>query len=100
MGYQFDMGQQCIIPMNSTYTHEAVVRPALEVLSRPGFASANKEFMEAVEHYKRRVRRLPHEVLLLLRERDEDYLHIIIHQCTTNSTISICKRVDIFEFTM
>lgn len=53
IGYQFDFNAQRLIPVNSMFTHEQVVRPALAVLTCRDFATANTEFMEAFEDYKK-----------------------------------------------
>ncbi len=53
IGYQFDIQAEQLIPINSTFTHEQAVRPALAVLARKEFSTANNEFMEAFDDYKK-----------------------------------------------
>lgn len=50
VGYQFEAGQ--VIRIGSQYVHAEVVRPALSVLSGKAFAGAQKEFLNAHEHYR------------------------------------------------
>jgi hypothetical protein len=51
IGYQFDAGT--ILRTDSQYVHAEVVKPALGVLSGKQFAGAQKEFLNAHEHYRR-----------------------------------------------
>ena len=53
IGYQFDLNAQRLIPINSTFAYEQAVRPALALLAHPDFATANKEFIEAFDDYKK-----------------------------------------------
>jgi hypothetical protein len=53
VGYQFDMNCQRLIPINSTFTYEEVIRPALAVLARKDFSTANDEFMAAWADFKK-----------------------------------------------
>ena len=50
VGFQYESGQ--IIRVDSQYTHNEVVRPALGVLSDPIYEGANQEFLNAHEHYR------------------------------------------------
>ena len=53
VGFQFDIHAQRLIPINSTFTYEEVVRPALAILAHPDFANANKEFIEGWDDFKK-----------------------------------------------
>ncbi len=53
VGFQFDTQSGHLIPVNSTFTHEQAVRPALAVLAHPAFATANDEFMAAFDDFKK-----------------------------------------------
>lgn len=50
IGYQFTDGQ--LIRIDSQLLHHEVVKPALVLLSRPGFAGAQEEFLKAHEYYR------------------------------------------------
>jgi hypothetical protein len=50
VGYQFEAGQ--LMRMDTVYTHDKIVRPALVLLSDPAFKGANDEFLLAHEHYR------------------------------------------------
>jgi hypothetical protein len=53
IGYQFDRSTQRLVPINAALVHEQAVRPALFLLAQPDFATANKEFMEAWDDFKK-----------------------------------------------
>ena len=50
VGYQFESG--LIVRADSHYVHAEVVKPALSVLSDIQFAGAQKEFLNAHDHYR------------------------------------------------
>ena len=50
VGYQFESGN--IVRVDSQYVHAEVVKPALELLSTPEFAGADREFRLAHKHYR------------------------------------------------
>ena len=50
VGYQFESGE--VIRVDSQFVHAEVVRPALALLSASAFAGAEKEFLNAHEHYR------------------------------------------------
>ena len=49
-GYQYEAEQ--LMRVDSQYAHAEVVKPALTLLSRPGFSGPQKEFLEAHQHYR------------------------------------------------
>jgi hypothetical protein len=53
IGYQFDCSTQRLIPINAPLIDEQAVRPALALLLHADFATANKEFMEAWDDFKK-----------------------------------------------
>lgn len=53
VGYQFDTDAQRLIPIDSLITHQEIVRPALKLLAGPQYASANQEYLEAFDDYKK-----------------------------------------------
>jgi len=50
VGYQYESGE--IIRVDTTYTHDEMVKPTLFLLSHTGFEGANAEFLKAHEHYR------------------------------------------------
>ena len=52
VGFRFENGE--LIKLDSEYIHQEVMLPALEILRRPGFEAANKEFMSAHDHFRKR----------------------------------------------
>ena len=52
VGYQYESGQ--IIKVDSQLVHSEVVKPAMNLLSDPMYKGANKEFLNAHEHYRNR----------------------------------------------
>ena len=50
LGYQYMDGK--IIKIDSEYTHEEIVKPALALLHEQGFTGPSDEFMKAHEHYR------------------------------------------------
>ena len=50
IGYQFENGQ--ILKINSLFTHEETIKPALKLLQDPKYAGAEEEFFKAHTHYK------------------------------------------------
>jgi len=50
MGYQFESGR--LTRVDSQLIHHEVVKPALSLLSRPGFQGAEEEFLKAHSHYR------------------------------------------------
>ncbi|MGA2253493.1 MAG: hypothetical protein ABSG53_02435 [Thermoguttaceae bacterium] len=53
VGYQFDIENRRLIKITESFTYQQAVRPALGVLARREFATANKEFMEAWDDFKK-----------------------------------------------
>jgi hypothetical protein len=49
-GYQYESGY--IIKMTSEYTHNEIVKPALQLLSDKRFVGAQEEFLSAHQHYR------------------------------------------------
>jgi hypothetical protein len=54
VGYQYESGR--IIRMDTIYSHDEMVKPALLLLSQPGFEGANDEFLKAHEYYRKGVK--------------------------------------------
>jgi hypothetical protein len=50
MGYQFESGRPTRV--DSQLIHQDIVKPALSLLSRPGFEGAQQEFLNAHAHYR------------------------------------------------
>lgn len=50
VGYYYSDGT--ILRVDSEFTHFEITKPALKVLRRPGFESAQAEFLSAHEHYR------------------------------------------------
>ena len=50
VGYQFESGQ--IIRVDSQIIHSEIMKPALQVLSKPQYKGANQEFLNAHSHYR------------------------------------------------
>ena len=50
VGYRFERDK--VIRVDSQLVHQETVRPALVLLSQPGFEGANEEFLKAHEHYR------------------------------------------------
>jgi hypothetical protein len=50
IGYQFENDQ--IVRVDSELLHAEVVKPALRLLSQPGYAGPQQEFLKAHEHYR------------------------------------------------
>jgi len=53
IGYTFDPTASKLIRIDSTFLHEEAVRPALQLLTDKKFKTANDEFLEAFDDYKR-----------------------------------------------
>jgi len=53
VGYQFDPDARKLIPFTDTVTHQELVRPTLKLLAAPGYQSANTEYMDAFDDYKK-----------------------------------------------
>ena len=51
VGYQFANGQ--IIRIDSEFTHDEIVKPALKLLNQRQYAGAQQEFLKAHEHYRK-----------------------------------------------
>lgn len=51
VGYQFTNGQ--IIRIDSEFTHDEIVKPALKLLDQQHYAGAQQEFLKAHEHYRK-----------------------------------------------
>ena len=51
IGYQYESGK--IIRIDSKYTHEKMVRPALGLLRREGYEGAEAEFLKAHEYFRK-----------------------------------------------
>lgn len=51
VGYQYESGE--MIRVDSKLIHAEVVKPALALLTAPGYAGANAEFLKAFEHYRK-----------------------------------------------
>lgn len=51
IGYQYESGR--IIRIDSKYTHEEMVRPALGLLRREGYEGAEEEFLKAHEYFRK-----------------------------------------------
>ncbi|MBB3764520.1 STM4504/CBY_0614 family protein [Sphingomicrobium lutaoense] len=49
-GFQFEDGHA--FRLDSTYTHEEVIKPALTLISRPGFEGPKDEFLEAHRYFR------------------------------------------------
>lgn len=49
-GYQYESGQ--IIRQDSKFTHDEVIRPALSLLTKPGYSGPQEEFLTAHRHYR------------------------------------------------
>jgi hypothetical protein len=52
IGYRFESGE--IIRIDSEYLHTEAVKPAIQLLSAPGFVGPSQEFLRAHEHYRHR----------------------------------------------
>lgn len=52
-GYEFNVEAMTLIPIDSSLLHQEAVRPALHLLSKKAFATANKEYVAAFEHFKK-----------------------------------------------
>lgn len=52
VGYQFEAGN--IVRLDAQFTHDQVVRPALQLIADAKFSGAEQEFMRAHEHYRHR----------------------------------------------
>lgn len=50
VGYQFESNK--IIKIDSTFTHSAIIKPALSLLQNKIYSGANEEFLSAYEHYR------------------------------------------------
>ena len=50
MGYQFENGQ--LTRVDSQFLHQEAVKPALFLLSKPGYEGAQEEFLSAHAHYR------------------------------------------------
>ncbi|WP_156306584.1 STM4504/CBY_0614 family protein [Novosphingobium sp. AAP1] len=50
MGYQFENGQ--LSRVDSQFIHSEAVKPALTLLSRPGYEGVQEEFLNAHSHYR------------------------------------------------
>lgn len=50
MGYQFETGR--LTRVDSQLVHQEIVKPALTLLSKPGFEGAQQEFVNAHGHYR------------------------------------------------
>lgn len=50
VGYQLENTR--LFRVDSQYTHNEIVKPALTVISRPGFEGAMQEFLAAHQHYR------------------------------------------------
>ena len=50
VGYQYESGQ--IVRIDSEFIHLETVKPALQLLSKPIYNGAQKEFLKAHEHYR------------------------------------------------
>lgn len=50
VGYQFENGE--IIRVDSQFTHAEIIKPALALLTKRGFETANDDFMTAHRHYR------------------------------------------------
>lgn len=50
MGYQFESGR--LTRVDSQLIHQEIVKPALSLLSQPGFEGAQQEFLNAHAHYR------------------------------------------------
>ena len=53
IGYQFNINNRQLIKITDAFPHEQAVRPVLGILARRDFATANKEFGEAWDDYKK-----------------------------------------------
>ncbi len=51
VGYQFTNGR--IIRIDSEFTHDEIVKPALKLLDQKHYAGAQQEFLKAHEHYRK-----------------------------------------------
>lgn len=51
VGFQFESGT--MMRVDTTYTHDEIVKPALILLMQKGFEGANAEFLRAHEHYRK-----------------------------------------------
>ncbi len=51
IGYRFESGQ--IIKIDSTFTHQEMIKPALKLLQDPAFAGAEDEFLKAHDYYRK-----------------------------------------------
>ena len=52
IGYQFESFESKIVRVDSQFLHQAVVKPALQLL-KAHYAGANEEFRKAHEHYRK-----------------------------------------------
>ena len=51
VGYRFESGQ--IIKIDSTFTHQEMIKPTLLLLQNPTLAGAEEEFLKAYDHYRK-----------------------------------------------
>lgn len=52
-GYEFNREKRMLIPIDNSLLHQEAVRPALGLLSKAGFSTANNEYLAGFEHFKR-----------------------------------------------
>jgi AbiJ N-terminal domain 4 len=51
-GYGYQIEEGCLIPIDSTITHQEAVKPAILLMKNDNFQGALQEFMDAFEAYK------------------------------------------------
>lgn len=51
VGYRYESGQ--IIKIDSTFTHQEMIKPTLKLLQDPAFAGAEDEFLKAHDYYRK-----------------------------------------------
>ncbi|MDP1797801.1 MAG: hypothetical protein Q8K78_09980 [Planctomycetaceae bacterium] len=53
VGYYFDTHGSILIRVDNTLTHDSAIKPVLQMLSEKRFKSANAEFLQAFDDYKK-----------------------------------------------
>ncbi|WP_254513862.1 STM4504/CBY_0614 family protein [Anatilimnocola floriformis] len=53
LGYEFNKDSQCLIRIDNTVTHTQAIQPALHLLAATEYKTANEEFLEALEDFKK-----------------------------------------------
>ena len=53
VGYQFDMDANKLISVDNLVTHQVIIRPTLQLLAGPDYKTANQEYLDAFDDFKK-----------------------------------------------